>query len=229
MATDLATKTPGGTDDTYQWLLHTSGTAISAGAQIGDGAGNDSGLKLHSDKIGIVGATNTATLGYTGTTDRAITLPDYDGELDMSSVVRLASNASVNSTTLSTIASFAFTPEASTYYTFDIRLLIASNNSSYGVKVALTGPTAQTSRIAYGIGLTDSSNIMDFEGCRAFGTTISNTTWTGSGHIHYAKIEGIFITTGTTPASDVEVQIANESASGTTTVYAGSSMRFNRV
>lgn len=84
MATNLATKTPGGTDEAFKWLLHSSGVGLSTGYQVGQGDGNDTMLYLDLDGIGVkTPGGSISKIRTVATVPRIVTFPDKAGTVAM--------------------------------------------------------------------------------------------------------------------------------------------------
>ena len=238
MATGLSSKQPGGVDQTFRWMLHTSGNSIATGALIGNGNGDDTALKLYFSKIGVVGATHEVTIGFTGGTDRAVTLPDADGELLVKEAalgqlginqVKLAADVGVLGTALSAVAGFEFTPEASSTYLIEMYLLIDSTNSGHGIKLQIDGPTAQTEHLSYQAVLPFSTTDRNDYYRTDFGYEMTTGNMAEADTPQLVRVSGILKTTASTPATAVSLQIANENAASTTTIHADSVMTFTKI
>jgi len=65
MGQNLANKQLGGADGTFRWILHTSGESLATGARISNGEGEDAGMTVYEDGIGInKGTQPTLRLSY---------------------------------------------------------------------------------------------------------------------------------------------------------------------
>lgn len=227
----LSDKQPGGADQTFKWILHTSGDNIAAGAHIGDGDGNPTGLVLYSEKIGIKGPTNTATIAFTGATDQAFSLPPVGGVLMTGDVttVELAANANVTDSVLTAVANFEFTPAASGKYQFEMWLLVSSSNAGHGYKLSIEGAAGQVDTLAWTATLPAGAGSVSQTHGSVFGVTLSTGAVAAADTPQLVHVRGVMHSNATTQAVPVSLKIANENGASTTILHAGSSMRFEKL
>ncbi len=243
MAQGLSNKQPGGVDQTFRWLLHTGGNAVATGAQVADGDGNATALRLYGDRIGITGASGTATLGFNGATPRALTLPDADGELltaDRAKIeaalgitrVKLAADHVNGTADYSAAAGFGFAPGAGGLYHFEMVLLVESDDVNNGVHLRLDGPAGETEFVSYQVFYPEDKTYKapDRYYVRSeFGVGIPYGEISGAGVPVVCIIKGVLKTKGTVPASDVHVSIKSENNGLTVKLRGGSVMTFTRI
>lgn len=79
MATNLGPFAPGTPDNTFEWLLHSSGGTLSPGFQVGLGDGTNTGLWLDDQGIGIKNPFGLTRIRTLATDDRSIDIPDQNG------------------------------------------------------------------------------------------------------------------------------------------------------
>lgn len=232
MATGLSNKQPGGIDLTYKWLLHTSGNGFATGVQIGNGNGDDCALVIFTDKLGIAGATNTATITFNGGTDQAFTLPPTGGQLaldDGSTRIKLAANVVVTDTVLTAVGGFEFAPEASRDYTFEMWLILGSANSTKGIKLSIEGAAGQVDVLAYQAWLPETTTTNKDYFRSDFGFEMTTATMPETDTPALVKITGVLHTNATAQAVPISLKIANEDGATATTLHAGSSMKFTKL
>lgn len=249
MGTSLASKTIGGGDQAFKWYLHTSGTALASTPRISNGNGDDTGLVVGVNTIGIHNSGGFVTT-FTGlaTADRAVSFPNAAGTVVLGdgsgvtdslafraatgrTVAKLASDSSSTITTFAEIGSFSFTPEASKTYSFHLILRVQSAATTTAAKMRFLGPT------------------VEFVTYRATAPRLSNGTadglWEGTFdalnedinpiHFYEANSQGIVEIFGIvklpsgTPASDFRLSLASEVASSQVSVLEGSAMIFEEI
>ena len=128
--------------------------------------------------------------------------------------------------TPATVASFSLSLEADAWYEFDLLLLVESAATNTSPRFVLNGPAAETTEIHYevtGIAATNAQYT-------AWGSSISNAVNAPVANTTYAiRITGVVLTSATTPATDVTLQLSSETASTAVTLKAGSLMRFRKI
>ena len=242
MATGISNKQPGGIDETFRWLLHTSGNAIATGARVGNGNGDDTALELYSDRIGIHGATNEVTIAFNGANDRAVTLPDASGEimlketaLSQLDITRVLLGADVDNATTSYagVGGLEFTPAASSTYSIRMMLLVSSSVVNGGVNLRLDGPTSETEAVSYIMSYPSSLDLVTSYTRCVFGTghEPGNTMCATTDHTNPAiiTVDMILKTTSTAPASPLQVAMAAFGGSQTVRIHAGSHMEITKI
>lgn len=165
MAKNLAEFTLGGTDQGNQWMLHTSGAALAGGIQIGLGDGDDTGLVVGPNWIGIQGISARASLTFTGNTNRTFILPSSGGALisdDGNGVdpipFRAALGETVKITTLAVsdataeaeaeaVTQLSFTPVAGAIYRFEYLLIAQTAATDTKIALDLIAPTNAASLV----------------------------------------------------------------------------------
>jgi len=237
MGTSLASKTIGGGDQAFKWYLHTSGTALASTPRISNGNGDDSGLVVGINTVGIYNAGGFVTT-FTGlaTADRAVSFPDAAGTvlLDTTTgrtVTKLASDSSSTITTFSEIGSFSFTPSASKTYSFKMILRVQSAASTTAAKIKFLGPSVDfvTYRVtaprapASGAGLWEGTfDALDEE-------INPLSFYDASGGQGIVEISGIVKLGSGSPTSQFRLSLASEVASDQVSVLEGSAMIFEEL
>lgn len=249
MATNLAGQQLGGVDQANQWLLHTSGTALASGAQVGDGAGNDSGLVLGTNWIGIAGSGGfRATLTFTGGANRTLNLPDggtglvaNDGtgvtKADFLAALGITQKVTTSDITNATTTGVAvtelnFTPAASGVYRFEYLLVVQSTATGTLVDLDLTGP-AETSHVVGGVthfrpGTVSTDRISE-HGFKAFPAAFDDNTMTTADESELIRITGHLIMSGSAATSPLALQLRASNASATVKILTGSALRIEKL
>lgn len=249
MATNLAGQQLGGVDQANQWLLHTSGTALASGATVGDGAGNDSGLVLGTNWVGINGSGGfRATLTFTGAANRTLNLPDGGTGLvanngtgvtkaDFLAALGLTQKVTTSDVTNATTTGVAvtelnFTPAASGVYRFEFMLLVQSTNTGTNVDLDLTGP-AETAQVAGGVTHfrpgTVSTDRLSEHGFEGFPAAFDDNAMTTADTTELIKLEGVLVMSGSAATSPLALQLRASNASATVKILTGSAVRIEKL
>ena len=248
MGTSLASKTIGGGDQAFKWYLHTSGTALASTPRISNGNGDDSGLVVGINTVGIHNAGGFVTT-FTGlaTADRAVSFPDAAGTVVLGdgsgvtdslafraatgrTVTKLASDSSTTSNSAAEIGSFSFTPSASKTYAFHLILRVDTAATSTAAVLRLLGPTVDF--VTYRVTAPSGSAGVDHEYQAthdALDEDINPGNFYDASGQGIVKIEGIVKLPSGTPASDFRLSLASEVDSSQVSVLEGSAMIFEEL
>jgi hypothetical protein len=212
MATSLSGKTIGTPDNAFAWYLQSGGGTLAAGFPVSLGNGTETPLWLFDNGIGVW---------------------DSRGFVMRDLYTVLATDATNSTTTDAAIGSFGLALEASATYEFEITLMVKAAVATTGVQVQLTGPTAQTTWVAYEM-ITPTSNTLLTTNtgrifCSAFGVYMANLTSPVADTFFPITIRGILRTSATAPALPIGIGFKSEVASSLVTVAAGSIMRAVRI
>lgn len=234
----LSGKTIGSPDNAYAWYLQCGGIALSTGFHVGLGDGTETKLWLDSDGVGFSNAA-----GFTTSFRCEDAAADQDltfhytagaGKVYPQIVAVLAADATSSSTTPATVASFSATLAASTVYDFEMILLVSTATTTVSPRLTINGPTAQTAVGWFEIeGPVSVSTIIasvptrSYQQFAAWGTQWANATdLPATGTPLAVRVRGVCKTTGTTPASAVEIGLASETGGTQVTLHAASMMIF---
>ena len=254
MATNLGSQQIGGADLAYKWYLHTSGTALTAGAVIGNGNGDDSALKLWDDRVGVVnGAFHTSFAG-SATANRALILPDASGTVALGdgsgitdaaafkvalgiTVVKLAANQTNATVTAADLTGITFTPAVSSTYRFEGLFPVQSATAANAVILTLKGPAEVEyvvgqatipTQVSHGFGVDGANKFQEIE-IAGWDDEIAATDASGIDTPHLIKISGIFTTTASAPTTPVKVQIHSETAATDAVALKGGCLIFTKL
>ena len=249
MGTSLASKTIGGGDQAFKWYLHTSGTALASTPRICNGNGDDSGLVVGINTVGIHNAGGFVTT-FTGlaTADRAVSFPDAAGTVVLGdgsgvtdslafraatgrTVAKLASDSSSTSVTAAEIGSFSFTPSASKTYSFHLILRVDTAATTTAAVLRLLGPTVDfvTYRVTAPSG--SSAGVShEYQATHdALDEDINPGNFYDASGQGIVKIEGIVKLPSGTPASNFRLSLASEDDGTQVSVLEGSAMIFEEI
>jgi len=227
MIASLSSLTPGSPDNAFERLFQFGAQTLSSGGVMGLGDGTESLLYLDDAGIGIKNAGGElSTLRTLATTTRAVNLADAGGELFPAEIARLSSDSTNSTVTPTAVSSWGVSLESDALYEFEILLLLESAGATISPKWDLTGPSAQTSWIYY---RTEGQAVTaaEFTSFGASGTNAVNPP--GAATPYAVKIRGVLKTTGTTPASDVGLDLYSELGGTAVTLKAGSLMAFRKI
>jgi len=160
MITSLANKVVGPPDNTFTWMLHTSGEnpqLFTTGVHIGTGNAQATGLVLWDESLGIHNGNFTTKFLCLATADREIELPDAAGRVvlgdgagitDVTAFRGVLGSASTvlavtetNSTLVpANVAGLSFAVAGAGVYRFKYFLRMQTSNASTGARVELDGP-----------------------------------------------------------------------------------------
>ncbi len=244
MATNLSGQQLGGVDQANQWFLHTSGTALASGARIGDGAGNDSGLALGPNWIGVEGSGGfRATLTFTGGANRTLNLPDggtglvaNNGEgvtkadfLAALGITQKVTTSDVTNATTSAVdvTELNFTPAASGVYRFEFLLRVESTNTGTDVQIDLEGP-AEADEVVGGFeffrGSSVSENNLETQAISGVPAAFDGATMDAADTGQLVKVSGLLVMGSSAATSPLKVRLTAENVSGTVKVMTGSAL-----
>ena len=248
MGTSLASKTIGGGDQAFKWYLHTSGTGLASTPRISNGNGDDTGLVVGVNTVGIHNAGGFVTT-FTGlaTADRAVSFPDAAGTVVFGdgsgvtdslafraatgrTVAKLASDSSSTSVTAAEIGSFSFTPSASKTYSFQLILRVDTAATSTAAVLRLLGPTVDfvTYRVTAPSGSAGVSH--EYQATHdALNEDINPGNFYDASGQGIVQIQGIVKLPSGTPASNFRLSLASEVASSQVSVLEGSAMIFEEL
>lgn len=249
MAINLAGQQLGGVDQANQWLLHTSGTALASGARVGDGAGNDSGLVLGPNWIGVAGSGGfQATLTFTGGSNRTLTLPDGGTSLvanDGTGVTKAdflaklgithkvtTSDITNATTTAVAITELNFTPAASGVYRFEFLLVVQSTATGTDVNLDLLGPAEADHVVGALLHMTpggESTDRVSERGFQAVPATLDGMTMTTAETSELVKVTGHLVMSGSAATTPLAVRLRAENTSGTVKVLTGSAVHIQKL
>ena len=248
MGTSLASKTIGGGDQAFKWYLHTSGTALASTPRISNGNGDDSGLVVGINTVGIHNAGGFVTT-FTGlaTADRAVSFPDAAGTVVLGNgsgvtdslafraatgrtVAKLASDSSSTSVTAAEIGSFSFAPSASKTYAFHLILRVDTAADTTAAVLRLLGPTVDF--VTYRVTAPSGSAGVDHEyeaSFDALNEAINPANFYEANAQGIFEIRGIVKLPSGTPASDFRLSLASEVDGTQVSVLEGSAMIFEEL
>lgn len=212
MATSLSGKTIGSPDNGFLWYVQTGGGTLATGFPLATGNGTETPLWLYSDGIGVWDS-------------RGFVMRDLYSVL--------GADATNSTTTDAAIGSFSLALEASATYEFEIMLMVKAAVTTTGVQVQLTGPSGQTTWVAYEM-ISPTTNTLVTTNtarlyCSAFGVYMLNLTAPVADTFFPIIIRGMVRTTGTAPASPLAIGFKSEIGGSLVTVAAGSIMRAVRI
>ena len=238
MATSLTGLTPGAPDNTYQNLLHTVGETRATGAQAAWGDGTASALVLWESGIGVKSAGGfTSRINTDATAARTLTLPDATGTVvlgDSTGITdpgafrtglrmlstKLAADATNSTNVAASVAGFTVSGlAASKSYHFKMVLRAQSAASATGMRMKITGP-AETASVTYHVQTATGA----FFKASAFEVEIAHSAFVADDTDDLISIEGLLVTTGSTPTSSLGLQIYSETPTVAVTLKAGSLM-----
>lgn len=249
MATNLAGQQLGGVDQANQTLLHTSGTALASGANIGDGSGIDSGLALGTNWIGIDGSGGfRATLTFTGGSNVTLNVPDSGTSLvtndgsgvtkaDFLEALGITQKVVTSDVTNATVAAvdvteLNFTPAASGVYSFRFLLRVQSTATGTDVELDLLGPAEADEVVGGWIlhrGTAPGTDNLEAMGFNAFPTAFDGATMTAADTGQLVELTGLLVMSASAATSPLAVKLRAENVSGTVKIMAGSAVEIRKL
>lgn len=249
MGDNLATKQLGGTDQANQDLLHTSGTALASGARIADGGGNDSGLVLGTNWIGIHGSGGfQATLTYSHSANLSFALPTAGTALvsntgngvtkadflEALGIVQKVVSADVTNATTTAVAvtDLDWTPAVDGIYRLEWLLRVQTTNVATDVEFDIEGP-AEIDEIVGGVefegATTLANNQQDQAGFNALPAAINGATLDAIDTGQLVTITALVVMTSSTPSDAIELKLRASNTSGTAKIMTGSALRVEKL
>lgn len=249
MGENLGTKQLGGTDQAFAWFLHTSGVAVAGGARIADGGGNDTGLVVGSNWIGIHGSGGfQATLTYGGGANITLALPTMGTALVSNTgngvtkadflaslgIVHKVVTADVTNATTSAVdvSELDFTPAADGVYRFEYLIRIQSTNTGTDVNLDILGP-AQTDEVVAGkvlyTGSAEGTGNVYSQMFNSFPAALNGATLAVADAGQLVMITGLLKMTASAATSDLALKLRAGNTSGTAKIMAGSSLRIEKL
>jgi hypothetical protein len=147
------------------------------------------------------------------------------GGADPWTIVTLASDFSTSSTTPVAVTDFKFTPATNKTYIVLGWFLIRTNNATYGARPGISWP----SNLTDGCAKVEAASSLTAVTIRTWGQLNTQVAAAGAQadatYSHYASLDAMFITGGST-SGDFQVVLAQESASYTATMQAGSVLMY---
>lgn len=231
MGLSLETKTLGGGDAAFEWLLHSSGSSLAGGLRVSLGGGGDTPLGLSADGVRIfAGGGYHHELRSLAGSNRIVELADAAGRVFPATLIRLTADATNDQTSDSEVAGFSFTPEVSSLYEFEGVLLFTSAATTTGAQFKLLGP-AEVSLVAWQALLVISSGFAAAYGVQAngWGVEFAATSAPAAATVFAVPVRGVFRTTATTPSSTVRLSINSEVGGSEIALKADSWILFRKV
>jgi hypothetical protein len=249
MGDNLATKQLGGTDQANQDLLHTSGTALASGARIADGGGNDSGLVLGTNWIGIHGSGGfQATLTYSHSANLSFALPTAGTALvsntgngvtkadflEALGIEQKVVSADVTNATTSAVAvtDLDWTPAVDGIYRLEWLLRVQTTNVSTEVDLDIDGPAEAdevVGSVEFSRAVTLANNQEEQAGFNAFPSAIDGAALAAVDTGQLIKITALLVMSSSTPTDDVELKLRASNTSGTVKIMEGSVLRIEKL
>jgi hypothetical protein len=234
MATSLATKTLGGTDAVFAWLLQSGGESLATGFRVALGNGTESLLWVDDTGIGVVngGGFRTVIRGL-ATANRVVELADAGGVVFPELTATLGTDATNSTTTPAAVSGWTVALAALGIYEFEMLLVCESAATGTGVQVQLTGPSGEITWITYTVEQPTTTTLttsnMRRQNLSALGTVFAATDFPAANVPTLLRVKGMVRVGASAPASAMGVSFNSEVGASQVTVKAGSFMRFRKV
>ena len=249
MGTHLGSKTIGGADNAFKWYLHTNGINLASKPRISNGEGNDTGLVVGGNTIGVHNAGGFKTM-FTGlaTADRTVSFPDADGTVVLNdgsgvtdpsafraaavarTVKKLQFDMQTSSVHPVQMGPFSFTPEASKTYCFKFIMRVQSPATNTGVKLMLHGPLVEFVTYSVNSPYAQSGHTHQYQATfDALDETINPSYFYEANAQGLFEISGIAKVASAPPAGNFRLTFASEVSGNQVGVLEGSTLIFEEV
>jgi hypothetical protein len=215
MGLSLETKTPGGGDQAFRWLLHTSGTTLATGFQVSLGDGTDTPLYLGTGVIGVKNAGGyLVTLNNTATSNTSRDV----AKLKEETVITLATATTNSTVTATAITGASFQPEANSSYAVRLVLFAKSAAITTGVRLTIAGSGSSLTLVEAGT----SQLINSLPG------NYTPTAAPVANQYFGIVLEGV-LTTGASVATPITLSLYSEVATSQVEIGPGSLLMFKKL
>lgn len=215
MGLSLETKTPGGADEAFRWLLHSSGTSLATGFQVALGDGTDTPLYLGTGVIGVKNAGGYLTqLSSSATSNTSRDLAKVKEE----TIISLASATTNSTVTAAAVTGASFQPEANSSYAVKFVLFAKSAATTTGVRLTVAGSGS-------GLTLVEVGGSALLSGLPA---NYSPTSAPVANQYFSIVLEGV-LTTGASVTTPITLSLFSEVAASQVEIGAGSLLCFKKL
>jgi len=215
MGLSLENKTPGGSDQSFKWLLHTGGTTLATGFQVSLGDGTDTPLYLATGVIGVKNAGGYLTTLSSSTTSN--TSRDL-AKVKEETIISLATATTNSTVTAVAVTGASFQPEANSSYAVKMVLFAKSLSTAVGVRLTVAGSGT-------GLTLVEVGGSALLSGLPA---SYSPTSAPVANQYFAIVLEGILIT-GSSVSTPITLSVFSEVAASQVEIGAGSLLMFKKL
>lgn len=227
MGENLATRSLGGVGGFYPWLLHNNGIDPATGFRMTLGDGTELPFWIDENGISLINAAGKKlALRFGGSTDGQVTL-------NRTVKAVLAATFSNSTTTGAEVPDFSLSLETDKTYLVSGVMVCTSTATTRGVQLRVTGPSASVSWMQLQTSWFDTNTLStdNNRGQRtsSFGTWVNAVTAPEAGGNYLTMINGMIRTNGTTPASDVRMEMRSSASTFAAELKAGSYLKFEEL